>query len=90
MQQRYEKEQQLLVQLEEVVKLCWAECMAQKARRKAEEKTREKAERKRVIEEKKKKRRMMEYFQLLQIKDLRTRELDRKLYTRLSTLYTNT
>ena len=64
--------------------------MAQKVRREAEEKTREKAERKRVAEEKKKKRRMVEYLQLLQIKDLRTRELNRKLYTRLSILYTNT
>ena len=37
-QQRHEEEQQLLTQLEEVVKLCWAECVAQKARREVEEK----------------------------------------------------
>jgi len=37
-QQRHEEEQQLLVQLKEVVKLHWAEHMAQKARRKAEKK----------------------------------------------------
>jgi len=28
MQQRYEEDQWLLVQLEEVAKSCWAECMA--------------------------------------------------------------
>jgi len=38
MQWRYEEEQQLLVQLEEVAKLHWAEHVAQKARREAEEK----------------------------------------------------
>jgi len=38
-QQRHEEEQWLLVQLEEVVKLCWAEHMAQKARREVEEKS---------------------------------------------------
>jgi len=37
-QQRHEEEQWLLVQLEEVVKLCWAEHVAQKARREVEEK----------------------------------------------------
>ena len=45
MQQRYEEEQQLLVQLEEAVKLCQAECVAQKARREVEAKAKEKAER---------------------------------------------
>jgi len=40
MQQRHEEEQWLLTQLEEAAKLCWAECMAQKARREAEEKYR--------------------------------------------------
>jgi len=38
-QQRHEEEQWLLVQLEEVVKLCWAEHVAQKARREVEEKS---------------------------------------------------
>ena len=28
MQQRHEEEQQLLAQLKEAVKLCWAECVA--------------------------------------------------------------
>jgi len=51
MQWRHEEEQQLLVQMEEVAKLRWAECMAQKARRKAEEKAREEAERQRVVED---------------------------------------
>jgi len=44
MQQRHEKEQRLLVQLEEATKLRRAEHMAQKARRKAEEKAWEEAE----------------------------------------------
>ena len=35
MQRRYEEQQQLLVQLEEAVKLCQAERTAQKARREA-------------------------------------------------------
>jgi len=38
-QQRHEEEQWFLVQLEEVVKLCWAEHVAQKARREVEEKS---------------------------------------------------
>jgi len=62
MQQRHKEEQQLLVQLEEVVKLCRAEHIAQKARREAEEKAQEKAERQRVAEEKERKR-TMKYFQ---------------------------
>jgi len=51
MQWRHEEEQQLLAQLEEVAKLRWAECTAQKARREAEEKAQEEAERQRVVEE---------------------------------------
>jgi len=66
MQQRYKEEQQLLVQLEEVAKLHQAECVAQKARRKAKEKARKEAEKQRVVEEKKRKRRMVEYLQWLQ------------------------
>jgi len=38
MQQRHEEQQQLLLQLEEVMRLCWAECTAQKARREVKEK----------------------------------------------------
>ena len=38
MQQRHKEEQQLLIQLEEVVKLHQAECAAEKARRKVEAK----------------------------------------------------
>ena len=63
MQWRHKKEQQLLTQLEEVVKLCWAECVAQKARRKVEEKAQEEAKRQRVAEkEEVRKKRMMEYL----------------------------
>jgi len=58
--------QQLLAQLEEVAKLCRAECMAQKARREAEAKAKEEAERQRVAEEEERKKRMMEYLQQLQ------------------------
>jgi len=65
MQRRHEEEQWLLVQLEEVVKLHWAERAAQKARREAEEKTREEAEKQRVAEEEERKRRTMEYLQQL-------------------------
>ena len=64
-QQRHEEEKQLLVQLEEVVKSCWAEHVAQKARNKAEAKAREEAERRRVVEEKEKRKRTLEYFQQL-------------------------
>jgi len=63
MQWRHKEEQQLLTQLEEVVKLCWAECVAQKARREVEEKAQEEAERQRVAEEEERKKRMMEYLQ---------------------------
>ena len=50
-QWRYKKEQQLLVQLEEVAKLRQTEHAAQKARREAEEKAQKEAERQRVAEE---------------------------------------
>jgi len=64
-QRRYEEEQQLLVQLEEAVKLRQAEHMAQKARREAEAKAKEEAERQRVVEEEERKKRTMEYLQQL-------------------------
>jgi len=66
MQRRHEKEQRLLVQLEEVAKLCQAEHAAQKARREAEEKAQEEAEKQRVAEKEERKRRTMEYLQRLQ------------------------
>ena len=47
MQWRHKKKQQLLVQLEEVAKLCQAEHVTQKARKKAKAKVREEAERRR-------------------------------------------
>ena len=65
MQQRHEKEQQLLAQLEEVAKLHRAERVAQKARREAEAKAKEEAERQRVAEEEERKKRIMEYLQQL-------------------------
>ena len=65
-QQRHEKEQQLLVQLEEAVKLHWAEHVAQKAKREMEEKAWKEAERQRVVEKKKRKKRTIEYLQQLQ------------------------
>jgi len=65
MQQRHEEEQQLLAQLEEVVKLHRAEHTAQKARREAEAKAKKEAERQRVAEEEERKKRMMEYLQQL-------------------------
>jgi len=64
-QWRHEKEQQLLTQLEEVVKLRWAEHAAQKARREAEAKAKKEAERQRVVEEEERKKRTMEYLQQL-------------------------
>ena len=45
MQQRHEEEQWLLIQLEEVAKVCQAEHVAQKARREVEAKAKEEAER---------------------------------------------
>ena len=65
MQWRHKEEQQLLLQLEKVAKLCQAEHAAQKARRKAEAKAREESKRKRVVEEEKKKKRTLEYLQQL-------------------------
>jgi len=53
------------VELEEAAKLCWAEYMAQKARREAEEKAQEEAKRQRVAEEEERKRKTMEYLQRL-------------------------
>jgi len=65
MQRRHEEKQRLLAQLEEVVRLCQAEHMAQKARREVEEKAQEEAERQRVVEEEERKRRTVEYLQRL-------------------------
>jgi len=48
------------------MKLRWAECAAQKARREAEEKAQEEAKRQRVTEKERRKRRTMEYLQQLQ------------------------
>ena len=53
-----------------MVKLCQAERVAQKARRKAEEKAWKDAERQRVAEEEERKRRTIEYLQWLQDKVL--------------------
>ena len=65
MQWRHKKKQWLLIQLEEVAKLHWAEHAAQKARREVEEKVHEEAERQRVAEEEERKRRTVEYLQRL-------------------------
>ena len=54
-----------------MAKLCWAECIAQKAKKKVEEKVKEKAERQRVVKEKKRKRRTVEYLQQLRDKVLK-------------------
>ena len=62
MQRRHKEEQWLLIQLEEAVKLHWAECVAQKARKEAEAKVKEKAKQRRIAEEEKKKR-TLEYLQ---------------------------
>jgi len=62
-QQRYRKEQQLLLQLEEAARLHWAKHIAQKARREVEEKAQEKTERQRVAEKEEKKKRILEYLQ---------------------------
>jgi len=61
-QQRHEEEEQLLLQLEEVAKLCQAEHAAQKARKEAEAKAREEAKRQRIAEEKEKRKRILEYL----------------------------
>ena len=66
MQWRHKKQQQFLLQLEKAVKLCWAEYIAQKARREAEAKARKKAERQRVMEEEEKRKRTLDYLQQLQ------------------------
>ena len=63
-QQRYKKQQQLLVQLEEIAKSCRTKHVAQKARKEAEAKAREEAKRRSVAEEEKKKR-ILEYIQQL-------------------------
>ena len=55
-QQRHEKEQQLLVFLKEAVEAHCVECVAQKARREVEARTRKEAKRKRIVEEEKKKK----------------------------------
>ena len=47
------------------MKLRWAECAAQKARREVEAKAKEEAERQRVAEEEERKKRTMEYLQQL-------------------------
>ena len=62
-QQRHKEKEQLLIQLKEVAKSCWAKHVAQKARKKAEAKVRKKAERRRVAKKKKKKKKMLEYIQ---------------------------
>ena len=46
-----------------MAKLCQAEYIAQKARRKTEEKAQKKAERQRIAEKEERKRRMVEYLQ---------------------------
>jgi len=48
-----------------VAKLCWAERVAQKARREVKAKAKEEAKRQRVAEEEERKKRMMEYLQRL-------------------------
>ena len=65
MQQWYEKEQQSILQLQEAVEACRAECAAQKARREAEAKAKEEAKRQRVAEEEERKKRTVEYLQQL-------------------------
>jgi len=65
MQQRYEEQQQLLLQLEKAANLCRAEHTAQKTRKEVEAKAREEAERRRVVEEEEKKKRTLEYLQQL-------------------------
>ena len=65
MQQRYKEEQRSLLRLQEAVKACHAEHVAQKARREAETKAKEEAERQRVAEEEERKKRTVEYLQRL-------------------------
>ena len=47
------------------MKLCWAKCVAQKARREAEKKAYEEAERQKVVEEKERKKKTVEYLRWL-------------------------
>jgi len=63
MQQRYEEQQQSLLQLQKAVEACYVECMAQKARREVEAKAKEEAKRQRVAEEEERKKRTVEYLQ---------------------------
>ena len=53
-----------------MVKLHWAEHIAQKAKREVEEKAQKEAERQKVMEKEERKRRIMEYLQRLQDKVL--------------------
>ena len=48
-----------------MAKLCWAKCVAQKARREAEKKAYEEAERQKVVEEKERKKKTVEYLRWL-------------------------
>jgi len=64
-QRRYEKEQRLLIQLEEAAKSHRAEHVAQKARKEVEAKARKEAERRRVMEKEEKKKRTLDYLQQL-------------------------
>ena len=65
MQQRHEKEQRSLLQLQEAAEARHTECAAQKARREVEAKAKEEAKRQRVAEEEERKKRTMEYLQRL-------------------------
>ena len=58
MQQRYEKEQQLLAWLEEAVEAHHVEHVAQKSQKEAKAKVREKAEKRRIVEKEKKKKKL--------------------------------
>jgi len=62
-QRRHEEEQRSLLQLQEAVEACHAECAAQKARKEVEAKAKEEAKRQRVAEEEERKRRTREYLQ---------------------------
>jgi len=62
MQRRHEEEQRSLLQLQEAVEACHAECVAQKARREVEAKVKEEAKRQRVAKEEERMKRMREYF----------------------------
>ena len=62
MQQWHEKKQQSILQLQEAVEACRAECAAQKAKREVEAKAKEEAKRQRVAEEEERKKRTVEYL----------------------------